>query len=616
MRKIKWVISFFAVFFGISFLYVVPASAAGSKSTDPMDYGEGLTGEIPPTQEELQWIEENMVHTAGSGLNPLGIERVNEECEKQGMEQYDSSMTVEFGEEAISEEETKRLRSARQQLPMEALPSSVDNMNDEKTKNYFPPIVRQIGSSCAAYSTTYYIMTYMNAMAKGYNVTADSSKILSPRFTYNLGNSGRDAGMGGTTGFAIALKHGCPSIVDFPVSGTNQHTAWPTTEEVWRNALDNKMKESGVGHIEAWNAQTPVSNNQDEDLRTIKTYLANGYILKMGTYFTSWQWKKSHDTNEDVCIAVDGELGSHGMTVVGYDDNIWVDINGNGTKEDGELGAFKIVNSHGSSWKGKGWAWFAYDALNKVSSVPDAPVYANRGQGWFNNAFYWITAYESYSPILTSKFTIHTNRRDQVSILLGQSGQSATLPSSTWRPYVFNNNGGAFSIDGTTTASDAAIVLDYTDLIKEVDLSQAGITKWYLQYNSSGGTFSNVYIKDETRNTSYSLTGKYTSGNNTYQYRQLSLPSIVDAGKQWNLKFNWPLESATAVKQNIFVRDTKNNDVNASVMLNSDEKTVAVDAPQGGYQAGKRYMVNVTKNVKTKGGNSLPSPAVFEFIVK
>lgn len=36
------------------------------------------------------------------------------------------------------------------------------------------------------------------------------------------------------------------------------------------------------------------------------------------------------------------------MTLVGYNDNIWVDINGNGIVDNGEKGAFKIANSWGN----------------------------------------------------------------------------------------------------------------------------------------------------------------------------------------------------------------------------------------------------------------------------
>jgi len=610
MLKIKVISILLVTIFTANILFVIPTAATNSEV-----YPTGL---LPPTEEELQWIEENMVHTVSAKLNSLGLARVNEVREEQGLEEIDDGLAVEFGDEAISKENLGRSssRSSQQQNVLEVLPEFVDNITDSRTMNYFPPIVNQIGESCAAYSSTYYMMTYMTAFARGYNTRTDSSKIFSPRFTYNLCNRGRNVAVGITTGFSIALKHGCPSIVDFPLSGSNQHTAWPTTETVWRNALNSKMKESGIGFIGDPSMETPVNDNQDANLQSIKTYLANGYVLTFGTYFRSWKWKNQHGTNTPVCIAVDGIDGRHAMTIVGYDDNIWVDINDDGEVDSGELGAFKIVNSHGSTWNGEGWAWFAYDALNEISSVPGAPTYTNRGQGWWGNAFYWITAYESYSPILTAKFTINTNQRNEVAIELGQSTTTTTTPVYTWTPYAFRYDGGAFSVDGTTNASNATIVLDYTDIINKVNLTSAGITRWYFLHNNSSATISNISLKDETNNTTYALPNSYTSGNYTYRWGGINLPSVVNKSKQWNLSFNWPLISNTITNQNIYVRDIYNSNVAVSIGLGSNEKTVNINAPQIGYIPGKRYTINITQNVKTKGGNNLLNPVIFDFIVK
>lgn len=616
MKKIKLFAGFLAAFIGAGVLCAMPVPATSRHVAGTYEDGYGCGGLQPLTEEDLEWMEENMVHTAGARLNSLGIKRVNEEREAQGLEKLDESTAAEFGEETIPAGDTKRLKSARQQLQEGVLKSAVDNMDGEETKKYFPPVVRQIGGSCIAYALAYYTMTYMNAIANDYNVKEDPSKILSPRFTYNLGNGGIDDGMRMTVGHDIALKHGCPSIADFPLSGSNQHTAWPIDGKVWRNALDNKMKEAGYEYIGSQYMEVPVKSNKDSNLESIKTHLSNGYVLNISTWLKSCQWGYRHGTDEAVCVAVDGEEGPHAMTVVGYDDDIWVDINGNGKKDTGELGAFKIVNSHGSAWKGKGWAWFAYDALNKVSAVSDAPSYGSRINGWEFNRFFWIKAYKSYTPILTAEFTVNTNKRNQVSIVLGQSGQSSSVPTSTWTPYAFNNTGRAFSVDGTTTASSATVVLDYTDLIKKIDLSKAGTAKWYLQYKGQDATFSGIRIKDETTNTPYVLEGTYASGGYTYKYKALSLPSIVDAGKQWRLKFNWPLDPATVASRNIFVRDTKNNNEKISMELNPDGKTVVVNPPQDGYVPNRRYTLNITKGVKTKGGNSLAGAELFEFIAK
>ena len=45
------------------------------------------------------------------------------------------------------------------------------------------------------------------------------------------------------------------------------------------------------------------------------------------------------------------------MTIVGYDDDAWLDVNGNGQRDIGEVGAFKIANSWGSSWGHGGYIW-------------------------------------------------------------------------------------------------------------------------------------------------------------------------------------------------------------------------------------------------------------------
>ena len=49
--------------------------------------------------------------------------------------------------------------------------------------------------------------------------------------------------------------------------------------------------------------------------------------------------------------------------------NIWIDINHNDKVDDGEMGAFKIANSWGTEYGTNGFAWVAYDALNKRSCV-------------------------------------------------------------------------------------------------------------------------------------------------------------------------------------------------------------------------------------------------------
>ena len=79
-----------------------------------------------------------------------------------------------------------------------------------------------------------------------------------------------------------------------------------------------------------------------------------------------------------MCIR-DRSNGGHALTVVGYNDNICCDVNGNGKIEASEKGAFKIANSWGTGWGNSGYIWVLYDALNGVS--------ANTTNNWESKLF-------------------------------------------------------------------------------------------------------------------------------------------------------------------------------------------------------------------------------------
>ena len=66
------------------------------------------------------------------------------------------------------------------------------------------------------------------------------------------------------------------------------------------------------------------------------------------------------------------------MTLVGYNDNLWIDVNGNNTVDTGEMGAFKIANSWGEGYGNDGFMWIAYDALNLATAVSDGPTTRTR----------------------------------------------------------------------------------------------------------------------------------------------------------------------------------------------------------------------------------------------
>ena len=172
---------------------------------------------------------------------------------------------------------------------------------------------------------------------------------------------------------------------------------------------------------------------------------------------------------------VNGDQGSHAMTIVGYNDAIWTDVNGNSVIDPGEKGAFKIANSWGSSWQDAGFVWIAYDALRTESALPDGPS-DNRHGGFQGDMVFVLAARDDYSPSMIAEFTVNHARRAQMALSLGISNLAATSPATQWSPAAFANKGGLYAFDGTTTAVDGTFYLDFTDLLTVTGISR----KFYL----------------------------------------------------------------------------------------------------------------------------------------
>ncbi len=458
---------------------------SGFAGQDPAEGPPYRTGLVPPTEEELAEIVNTWPRVTRVNFNWLGFERSNEVRGRQGLPPLDPALVRPVGREL----ESSIGGLAASTLGLEAtatiaadLPVSVDN----STLKYFPPIRSQnpLGS-CAAFSTTYTQLSYMTAFQRDLDIRngSDNTNKYSPKWTYNMVNGGEDAGSSFNQVYALLEKHGAATWAEFPYD-TN-FRAWCLLPSVWRNALSVRSNPvQSVWHV-----------NMDEGLNYVKELLNNGYVLVFGTYITSWQYRTIGDDpstpDDDAQVGkkigywLDGTEGSHAMTVVGYNDAIWTDVNGNGTIEAGEKGALRIANSWGTAWEDVGFIWLAYDALRSTSAVPGGPSVA-RVAAFQANRAYVLTARDDYSPLLIAEFTVNHLKRNQLKLTLGRSATSATSPTTTWTPAAFQNQGGAYAFDGTTTAVDGGFVLDYSDILVE----GAGVLRYYL--GLSDGTSGDI----------------------------------------------------------------------------------------------------------------------------
>ncbi|WP_022663787.1 PKD domain-containing protein [Desulfospira joergensenii] len=482
-----------------------------------------MTGLPELTREELQWQNRHMLKVKKVKLNRIGLERINRWRAKKGKNRLDERQhpVSGTGKELEVTLGVATTSDTLSDLPEADIPAGVDNSR----LKYFPPI-RSQGSlnSCGVFSGTYYAMTHMYAMANDVDVkTGGDGTQLSPKWTYNMVNGGTNSGTWYYWAYEIGQKHGVATWEEFPYD--SNYRAWNLNPETWEDALYRRFDQYGY-----------VANTHLEPgLEQVKQMLLNGYVLNIATYIYSWNWQTISDdpsTTEDDgfvgkrCVSwVNGTSGYHAMAVVGYNDDIWVDINNDQVVDPGEKGAFRIANSWGTGWGEAGYAWMSYDALRTLSAVSGGPS-TGRISGWYPTRAHWVTARSGYEPRLMAEFTLNHAKRDQLRMTLGVSDIDQSIPSVTWIPEMIYNQGGAYGFSGTTTAVDGTFVFDLTDLVP----SDGGLKTYYLgfQDDTAGDeavlkSFALIdpvsgYVRTESLDSPQTIDGTKVYGTVAYDY--------------------------------------------------------------------------------------------------
>ncbi len=349
----------------------------GANDSDPH-----ATGYIPPTPEEERHFLETHRRIVKVWPNRLAWVRVNEERKKKGLEPLREQGFVGNGAEKDYTVGNGPVISgvAKGFVGLPSLSTYTDNsLQDE-----FPPIRTQgnIGS-CTNFAVTYYQLTYTARLAYGYHGAKDNPDWeFSPKWTYNMINRGGDNGSDPIKAYAVLEKHGARwSLFPYQTDRADpkSYLEWCRDGETWRDAI--RYRTAPCDTVEPDSAGGP-----DALLTGIKTLLANGEVLTFATYITGWQYttisddKGTADDNAFVRKPVaywvnNSAPANHMMTIVGYNDNVWTDINKNRKVETAERGALKIANSWGPNWQDYGFCWLAYDALEVHQPLaPQAPA--------------------------------------------------------------------------------------------------------------------------------------------------------------------------------------------------------------------------------------------------
>lgn len=339
------------------------------------------------------------------------------------------------------------------------LPRAVDNSE----LPYFPPIFNQGDlNSCTSVATTYYQLTHMVGLARGWDQRrGNPAQRFSPMWTFNLINSGNNLGAFQVSAYAALLAHGAATLKDMPYRGQTvpavNYRRWPDNQAVWQDALDFRIDKFGM--IQSYSVVG--------FLRDVRLLLTNGHVLTAATAIDAWNQEVIQDNptrsadnpyvGEYICTAVGRDPGNHCITIVGYNDDIWVDLNHNGTVDPGETGALKIANSWGRGDWNKGFRWLAYSALYNPHDPADAET---RQAALYGLQAFWISVAHDYDPSVVLEVDLPAAYREDYKLSAG-TGSAATAPN-----FLFNHRGGKYNFAGQSRPGKGSAVLDFTDPVR------------------------------------------------------------------------------------------------------------------------------------------------------
>ncbi len=465
-----------------SALIMSASTAALAAETDDTTEGTQANSHGWIVDENGDVINDYVTRATGDFTDPDDIDENGSENTINSAEDY---------KEFAGIKENRRMRKAA----AAALPDSVDNTENENSV-YFPPIGDQgyIGS-CVAWATTYYQYTYTINKARGIPTTRENT--YSPMWTYNLCNYGKDNGTSENKAYEVLKAMGAATVTEVPEKyysdPEENYLSWHAENDIWEHAAHNRMIDYSYfrttvnydGHIYELDYPvspdgTPVTDAKDPDLDALKTALSNGSLVCVSTAFSSWDKKiikRSDDPNVDNSHA--GEIAAyqskgrsgHKMTLVGYNDNIWIDVNNNDRIDNGEMGAFKIANSWGLESGNDGFFWVAYDALNEVSAVPDYSNPSSRFTIFCNVSVMTADDTDRCSGVFL-KYTLNTANRYDTKLYISAKGKnnneyysSADFPHKLSYYTSLCKNDRNYSYNGRTGLGDGTMYIDLNNVV-------------------------------------------------------------------------------------------------------------------------------------------------------
>ena len=222
------------------------------------------------------------------------------------------------------------------------LPATVD------LTSYLPPIGNQGQyGTCVSWATGYYAKTTIEGITKGYTATqlSNAAYQISPRDLFTAVPEGPESQKGancGGSGFAenmdVLQQRGAATLSVVPYSNLGDCSKASSSPSWEAEAAKHKIKSYRM---------------IEPSIISIKQQLANKVPIILGAKLADnfMTWNSDNVLSSNTTYTKVGQHAYHALTIVGYDDR------------KGAGGAFKVVNSWGTSWGSKGFIWVDYNFL-------------------------------------------------------------------------------------------------------------------------------------------------------------------------------------------------------------------------------------------------------------
>lgn len=550
----------------------------------------------PLTDEHIQHMETHWSKVVEVKPNKLGALRIQKHLKEHGQPPIDVSVAQTHEEEITTNKTLNKVAAVKAKtLP---LPSHVDN----STLPSFPPIGDQgPEGSCVAWATTYYQATHEIGFLDGKNNKTSFTNVLSPKWTYNLLNQGQDGGLIITDPYSLLSQNGAVSIANFPYDAN--YLGWDLNAQDWISAISNRTGTAQM--IGMLNIQGSAA------LPTIKQLLNNGHVVTFGTYIDSWVFTSvgqdpsapSPYAGQYAASWMNGTSGGHCMTIVGYDDTVWIDVNGNGVVDSGEKGAFLVANSWGTNWGNNGFVWISYDAFLQTSAVPNGPNNGRvpAGDALDSNVVSVLPISANYSPSLVGQFSISQSQRDQFTISEGVSDTTQTSPAQTVGCFGLTNQGGPLNFNGTSssTPQTATFAVDLTGFISSTPAAQ----RFYLLVGDtvagSPTTISTYALLDLVHNKQVACSQVPLSCDNS------NISPYVDYNFSGNILPNPPVVAITSPVNNANLTGTVEVTMNATSNIGIAKVALYIDSVLYATDTTSPYIISVDTTKLSNGAHTL-----------